>query len=95
MLGTARFAGCQAAKRAASLLPLPGSAAIGSTTLRFEVADTFISVEASVEPVDGSCADEAALIATTVAALTIFDMCKSADRTMRIDDVTLVESTAR
>jgi cyclic pyranopterin phosphate synthase len=90
-LGTARFAGVQAAKNAASLLPIQTSVLVRSATIEFALGDDTIDVEAVVECFDAVGAEMPALSAATAAALTIYDMCKSADRTMTIGPVELVE----
>ena len=55
--------------------------------------DTFIEVEAQVDTVDRTGVEMEALTACSVAALTIYDMCKSADRSMVIGDLALWEKT--
>jgi len=91
VLATARVAGVQAAKQAALLLPLSHLVLASSVHLNFTIADTHIDVEASVDAVDRTGVEMEALTAVTVAALTIYDMCKSADRTMIIGEVALWE----
>ena len=61
--------------------------------VNFRIEDTFIEVEAQVETVDRTGVEMEALTACSVACLTIYDMCKSADRSMVIGDVTLWEKT--
>lgn len=94
VLGTARYAGVQAAKDAASLLPLTTSVNIRSTTISFELGDEAIDLEVIVETADDSTAQMPAFSAAAAAALTIYDMCKSADRTMVIGPARLVEGAA-
>ena len=91
VLGTARYAGVQAAKDAASLLPLTTSVNIRSTSISFELGDEAIDLEVVVETADDSAAQMPAFSAAAAAALTIYDMCKSADRTMVIGPARLVE----
>lgn len=93
VLATARVAGIQAAKQAASLLPMSHPVLVGNVYLNFMIADTHIDVEASVDTVDRTGVEMEALMAVTVAALTIYDMCKSADRTMTIEAVALWEKS--
>jgi cyclic pyranopterin phosphate synthase len=59
--------------------------------VNFTIAETHVDIEASAESFSRSGVEMEALTAATVAALTIYDMCKSADRTMTIDEVTLWE----
>ena len=58
---------------------------VGNVYVNFTIADTYIEVEASVDTVDRTGVEMEALMAVTVAALTIYDMCKSIDRTMTIE----------
>jgi cyclic pyranopterin phosphate synthase len=93
VLATARVAGIQAAKQAASMLPMSHPVLVGNVHVNFAIADTHIDVEASVDTVDRTGVEMEALTAVTVAALTIYDMCKSIDRTMTIGDVALWEKS--
>jgi len=93
VLATARVAGIQAAKQASTLLPMSHAVLVGSVYVNFTIADTYIDVEASVDTVDRTGVEMEALMAATVAALTIYDMCKSTDRTMTIEDVALWEKS--
>lgn len=93
VLAVARVAGIQAAKRASDLLPLCHPVLVGSVSLNFRIEDTFIEVEAQVDTVDRTGVAMEAMTACSVACLSIYDMCKSADRAMRIDDLSLWEST--
>jgi len=91
VLATARVAGIQAAKYAATMLPMSHPVLVGNVHVNFTIADTHIDVEASVDTVDRTGVEMEALMAVTVAALTVYDMCKSADRTMTIEDVAIWE----
>jgi cyclic pyranopterin phosphate synthase len=93
VLATARVAGMQAAKFAATLLPMSHPVLVGNVYINFVIADTHIEVEASVDTVDRTGVEMEALTAVTVAALTIYDMCKSNDRTMTIEEVALWEKS--
>ena len=93
VLATARVAGIQAAKQASMLLPMSHAVLVGNVYVNFSIADTHIDVEASVDTVDRTGVEMEALTAVTVAALTIYDMCKSTDRTMTIQDVALWEKS--
>ncbi len=92
VLAVARVAGIQAAKRASDLLPMCHPVLVGSVSINFRVEDTFIEVEAQVDTVDRTGVAMEAMTAASVACLSIYDMCKSADRAMTIDDVSLWES---
>jgi cyclic pyranopterin phosphate synthase len=93
VLATARVAGIQAAKSAATLLPMSHTVLVGNTHINFNIADCYIEVEASVDTVDRTGVEMEAMTAVTVAALTIYDMCKSSDRTMTIEAVALWEKS--
>jgi cyclic pyranopterin monophosphate synthase len=93
VLAVARVAGIQAAKRTADLIPLCHPLLVGAVLVNFRIEDTWIEVEASVDTVDRTGVEMEALTACTIAALTIYDMCKSADRSMVIGDVALWEKT--
>ena len=93
VLATARVAGIQAAKQASMMLPMSHAVLVGNVYVNFPIADTHIDVEASVDTVDRTGVEMEALMAVTVAALTIYDMCKSTDRTMTIEDVALWEKS--
>jgi len=93
VLAVARVAGIQAAKRTSDLLPLCHPLMVGAVTVNFEINDASIEVEAAVDTFDRTGVEMEALTACSVAALTIYDMCKSMDRSMVIDAVTLWEKT--
>ncbi len=93
VLATARVAGIQAAKHAASLIPMAHPVLVGNVFINFTIADDHIDVEASVDTVDRTGVEMEAFTAVSVAALTIYDMCKSTDRTMTISDIALWEKS--
>ena len=89
VLAVARVAGIQAAKRTSDLIPLCHPLAITKVTVDFTVNGPTIEIEAVVETVGQTGVEMEALTAVSVAALTVYDMCKSADKTMTITDVAL------
>jgi len=93
VLATARVAGIQAAKSAATLLPMAHQVLVGNVHVNFTIGDVFIEVEAGVDTVDRTGVEMEALVAVTMAALTIYDMCKSIDRTMTVEHVALWEKS--
>jgi len=93
VLATARVAGIQAAKRASELLPMAHLVLVGNTYINFSFGDTFIDVEAHVDTIDRTGVEMEAMLAAAVAGLTIYDMCKSSDRTMTVTDVALWEKS--
>ena len=93
VLAVARVAGIQAAKRTSDLIPLCHPLLVGAVLVNFRIEDQFIEIEAHVDTVDRTGVEMEALTAVTVSALTIYDMCKSADRSMKIGELTLWEKT--
>jgi cyclic pyranopterin phosphate synthase len=93
VLAVARVAGIQAAKRAPDLIPLCHPLLVGSVFINFEIGDEHIEVEAQVETIDRTGVEMEALTACAIAALTVYDMCKSMDRGMVISDIALWEKT--
>ena len=93
VLAAARIAGIQAAKRTAEMIPLCHPLLVGAVQINFNIGDDNVEVEAQVETVDRTGVEMEALHAATIAALTIYDMCKSSDRGMVIGDVALWEKT--
>jgi cyclic pyranopterin phosphate synthase len=93
VLATARVAGIQAAKAAATLLPMAHPVLVGNVYVNFTIGDNFIEVESGVDTVDRTGVEMEALVSVTTAALTIYDMCKSMDRTMTIEHVALWEKS--
>jgi cyclic pyranopterin phosphate synthase len=92
-LAAARIAGIQAAKRTAELIPMCHPVLVGSIAVNFSIGDDFVEVEAQVETVDRTGVEMEAMMACTTAALTVYDMCKSSDRTMTIEHVALWEKS--
>ncbi|MDE0805151.1 MAG: cyclic pyranopterin monophosphate synthase MoaC [Acidimicrobiales bacterium] len=93
VLAVARVAGIQAAKRTPDLIPLCHPLLVGSVLVNFRIEDDFIEVEAQVDTIDRTGVELEAMTACSVACLTIYDMCKSADRAMVISELTLWEKT--
>lgn len=93
VLAVARVAGIQAAKQTANLLPLCHPLLVGSVYVNFRIEDNYVEIEAQVDTVDRTGVEMEALTACSIAALTMYDMCKSIDRSMTIDGVALWEKT--
>lgn len=93
VLAVARVAGIQAAKRTSDLIPLCHPLLVGAVNIGFELGDDHVAIEATVDCVDRTGVEMEALHACSVAALTVYDMCKSADRSMVIGELTLWEKT--
>ena len=92
LLATARIAGIQAAKRCDSLIPLCHSLPLDEVKLEFALDEesNCIAITATAEVESKTGVEMEALTAASVAALTIYDMCKAADRGMTITDVMLL-----
>jgi cyclic pyranopterin monophosphate synthase len=93
VLSAARIAGIQAAKRASDLIPLCHPLLVGAVNINFTIGDDNVEVETQVETVDRTGVEMEAMTACAIAALTIYDMCKSSDRSMVIGELALWEKT--
>ena len=93
VIAAARIAGIMAAKRTSDMIPLCHPLQIGAVRIDFEVGENFVAIEAQVDTVDRTGVEMEALHACSVAALTIYDMCKSADKAMSIEGLALWEKT--
>lgn len=95
VLETARIAGIMAAKRTADLIPMCHPLNLRHAKVDFfpEEATTSIRIEATVKIIDQTGVEMEALTAATVAALTLYDMCKSYDRGMVVGDVCLLRKS--
>ena len=96
VLAVARIAGIMAAKRTHELIPLCHPLPLTGIEVRLEPAPAesadgaALEIEATVRTTAQTGVEMEALTAVSVAALTVYDMCKAAERTMRIEDVRLV-----
>jgi cyclic pyranopterin monophosphate synthase len=93
VLAVARVAGIQAAKVTSNLIPLCHPLLVGAVFVNFTVGDDHVEVEVQVDTVDRTGVEMEAMTACAVAALTVYDMCKSVDRSMVIGELTLWEKT--
>lgn len=89
VLGVARIAGIMAAKRTSDLIPLCHPLPISAVTLDLEVTDAAVEITATVRTTGQTGVEMEALTAASIAALTVYDMCKSVDRGMHIEAVRL------
>ena len=97
VLATARLAGIMAAKKTGELIPLCHPLPITHCEVNFEIPDSKdrIVITASAKISAQTGIEMEALTAVSVAALTIYDMCKAVDKTMRITDISLVSKTKK
>lgn len=95
VIGVARVAGIMAAKKTGELIPLchPLPITSASVDFAFDTAGSRVVVEARVATVGKTGVEMEALTACSVAALTIYDMCKAAEKSMVIGEVRLVKKT--
>ena len=95
VLAVARIAGIMAAKGVDSLIPLCHSLPLSEVTIEFELdeAASAVNIIARAATVAQTGVEMEALTASTIAALTIYDMAKSADRSMTIGEVRLLEKS--
>jgi cyclic pyranopterin phosphate synthase len=92
-LGTARLAGIMAAKRTAELIPLCHPLPLTHVDVQLAVGDGHVDIEASAATTAQTGVEMEALVAASVAALTLYDMAKAVDKGMVVEDVRLVEKT--
>ena len=93
VLTTAKVAGIQAAKRTAEIIPLCHPLQLTWIDVNFNRTKTAIEIEAKVSARDATGVEMEALTAVSVAALTIYDMCKAVDKDMVIEGITLIEKS--
>jgi cyclic pyranopterin phosphate synthase len=91
VLGVARLAGIQAAKRTADWIPLCHPLRLTGIDVELRVDGTGVAIRATVRAFDRSGVEMEALTAVSAAALTVYDMCKAIDRGMTIEAVQLDE----
>ncbi|MGV1099933.1 cyclic pyranopterin monophosphate synthase MoaC [Thiovibrio sp. JS02] len=95
VLGVARLAGIMAAKKVDELIPLAHPLAINKVTVDFDLSEATSSIEirATVGITGRTGVEMEALTAVSVAALTIYDMCKAVDKGMIISNIRLIRKT--
>jgi len=93
VLTTAEIAGTQAAKRTFDLIPLCHSVHIGAVRVKAACEENAVRVESEVVAVDRTGVEMEALVAVSVALLTVYDMCKAVDKKMIIGEIVLVKKT--
>jgi cyclic pyranopterin phosphate synthase len=93
VLGVARIAGIQAAKKTSDIIPLCHPLMLSSISVNFEVCSDHVAIQAEVEVTGPTGVEMEALHACSAAALTIYDMCKAIDKSMIIGEIALWEKT--
>jgi cyclic pyranopterin monophosphate synthase len=93
VLSTARIAGVMAAKKTPDLIPLCHGLNLTSVDVEFEVGHGHINITATARASDRTGVEMEALTAVSVAALTVYDMCKAVDKGMVIGEIKLLRKT--
>ncbi|HSC91110.1 MAG TPA: cyclic pyranopterin monophosphate synthase MoaC [Gaiellaceae bacterium] len=92
-LATAQLAGIMAAKRTSDLIPLCHPLPLSHVEVALEVRDDTVEIRATAATTAQTGVEMEALVAASVAALTIYDMAKAVDKGMVVDDVRLLEKS--
>ena len=90
-LATAQLAGIMAAKRTSELIPLCHPLPLSAIDVELSVGETTVEITASAETIAQTGVEMEALVAASVAALTVYDMAKAIDKEMVVAEVALVE----
>ena len=92
-LATAQLAGIQAAKRTAELIPLCHQLPLSHVAVELEISKSSVEITATAETTAQTGVEMEALVAASVAALTVYDMAKAIDKEMVVEQVRLLEKT--
>jgi len=92
-LATAQLAGIMAAKRTAELIPLCHQLPLSHAAVELEVSESSVEITATAETTAQTGVEMEALVAASVAALTVYDMAKAIDKEMVVEQVRLLEKT--
>jgi cyclic pyranopterin monophosphate synthase len=92
-LATAQLAGIMAAKRTSELIPLCHPLPLSVLEVELEVGEAAVEIRAAAETTAQTGVEMEALVAASIAALTVYDMAKAVDKEMTIGEVALVEKT--
>jgi cyclic pyranopterin phosphate synthase len=93
VVGTARIAGIQAAKRTSELIPLCHPLPLSFVDVRIEVLDDRVEIETEARTTGQTGVEMEALTAASVAALTVYDMVKGIERGVEVAELTLLEKS--
>jgi cyclic pyranopterin monophosphate synthase len=92
-LEVARFAGIQAAKQTANLIPMCHPLALSFVDVQVQVVEGGVAIESKAATVAGTGVEMEAMVAASIAALTVYDMTKALDKGIRIREVMLVQKS--
>ena len=92
VLGVARLAGISAAKKTPDLIPLAHPLALHHVKIEFvfDKKESSLQIQSTVEAFERTGVEMEAMVAASVAALTVYDMCKGVDKSIRIGDIELL-----
>ena len=93
VLSIAEVAGIQGAKNTSSLIPLCHPLLLTKVDVKASLGDDYVLVESTVKTSGQTGVEMEALTGVSVALLTIYDMCKAVDKSMKIGEITLIEKT--
>ena len=91
VLTVAKIAGITGAKKTSEMIPLCHNIAIDNIAVEFNVLEDAIEIKSKAICIDKTGIEMEALTAVSIAALTIYDMCKAVDKNMQIDEIKLLE----
>ncbi|HEY1964183.1 MAG TPA: cyclic pyranopterin monophosphate synthase MoaC [Acidobacteriaceae bacterium] len=92
-LEVARFAGIQAAKQTSNLIPMCHPLALSFVDVQLQVVEGGVAIEATAATVAGTGVEMEAMVAASIAALTVYDMTKALDKGIRIREVALTRKS--
>ena len=95
VLTVAQIAGINAAKQTSGLIPLCHNIVLDNVKVELSIDSTGVGVESEVRSTGKTGVEMEALTAVSVALLTVYDMCKSVDKKMIIDNISLIEKIKR
>lgn len=93
VISTAQIAGIMGAKKTSDIIPMCHPLMLTGVSMDFNIVENGIQIKATVKTVGKTGVEMEALTAVSIAALTIYDMCKSADKEMIIEKISLLEKT--
>lgn len=91
VLSVAQIGGIMGCKETSSLIPMCHNINLTGVDIRFNIGRNFIEIESEVKTVGRTGVEMEALTAVSIAALTIYDMCKAVDKDMTIEDIKLIK----
>ncbi|AFS79889.1 molybdenum cofactor biosynthesis protein C [Gottschalkia acidurici 9a] len=93
VLSVAQVGGIMGSKKTSDLIPMCHNIFISGSDIRFNILDDAIEIESEVKTIGKTGVEMEALTAVSMAALTIYDMCKAIDKDMVIGDIRLIKKT--